>query len=158
MYFVMNNPTKSTIKTMTIAINDIANIGERSVGSKLLYALIALPNPYPVSPVMISAMIVVLRDKAKLEAKPTMIYGEAIGTLIFIKGISPPSVSILNTSFISWGTLLMPPTIDSYRIGKEIRKTIYTGAYLEPLNTRNKKTNAAVGKLLKIVIKGFKKT
>lgn len=51
----------------------------------------------------------------------------------------------------------MPPTIDSYRIGKAIKNTIYTGAYLEPLNARNIKTTAAVGKLLKTIIKGLRK-
>lgn len=51
----------------------------------------------------------------------------------------------------------MPPTIDSYKIGKAIRKTMYIGAYLEPLNARKIKTTAAVGKLLNIIIKGFKK-
>ena len=72
MCFWMMIPIKSTIKTITIAINDTANIGVRSVGSRLRYALIAFPKPYPVSPVMISAMIVVFKDKAKLEARPTM--------------------------------------------------------------------------------------
>ena len=98
---------------MTIAIKDIANTGLRSDGSRLLYALIAFPKPAPVSPVIISAMIVVLRDKAKLEANPTMIYGEAIGTLILNNGIGPPLVSIFRISLISCGTLLIPPTIDS---------------------------------------------
>ena len=51
---------------------------------------------------------------------------------------------------------MIPPTIDSYKIGNEMRKTIYVGANLEPLKTRNKNTNAAVGKLLNTVINGFK--
>ena len=62
----------STMMTKMIAIIDTANIGVKSVGSKVRYALMALPKPYPVSPVMISAIIVVLSDKAKLEANPTM--------------------------------------------------------------------------------------
>ena len=37
-----------------------------------------------------------------------------------------------------------------------MRNTIYVGANLEPLKTRNKNTNAAVGKLLNTVINGFK--
>lgn len=152
----MINPIKSTIKTMNIATREIANIGLRSVGSRLRYALMAFPKPYPVSPVMISAMIVVFKDKAKLEARPTMIYGAAIGTLIMNKGFKPPLVSTFNASVISLGTLLMPPTIDSYNIGKEIKKTMYIGAYLDPLNAKNKKTKAAVGKLLKTVINGLK--
>lgn len=82
-------------------MSDIAKTGLRSVGSKLRYALIAFPKPGPVSPVMISAMIVVFKDKAKLDANPTMIYGEAIGTLILNIGIRPPFVSILRISFIS---------------------------------------------------------
>lgn len=97
----MNIPITSTIKTMKIAIKEIANTGLRSDGSKLLYARMAFPSPAPVSPVMISAMIVVFKDKAKLEANPTMIYGEAIGTLILNNGTKPPSVSIFKTSFIS---------------------------------------------------------
>ena len=153
----MTKPIKSTIKTIVIAITDTANTGVRSEGSRLRYALIALPKPAPVSPVMISAMIVVLRDKAKLDANPTMIYGEAIGTLMTNRGTRPPFVSILNISMISWGTLLIPPTMDSYKMGKAMRSTIYTGAYLEPLKAKNKNTKAAVGKLLKIVIKGLRK-
>lgn len=97
----MNNPIISTIKTMNIAMSEMAKTGVKSAGSKLRYALIAFPSPAPVSPVMISAMIVVFKDKAKLDANPTMIYGEAIGTLTLNKGTRPPSVSILITSFIS---------------------------------------------------------
>ena len=101
MYLFIANPIKSTINTMTMAITDTANIGVRSVGSRLRYALIAFPKPYPVSPVMISAMIVVFKDKAKLEASPTMMYGEAIGTLILNRGTRPPFVSILKMSLMS---------------------------------------------------------
>ena len=153
----MNKPIKSTIKTIVIAITDTANTGVRSDGSRLRYALIAFPKPAPVSPVMISAIIVVLSDKAKLDANPTMIYGKAIGTLILNNGTRPPFVSILNISMISWGTLLIPPTMDSYRMGNAMRNTIYTGAYLEPLIAKNINTTAAVGKLLNTVIRGFMK-
>lgn len=52
----------------------------------------------------------------------------------------------------------MPPTIDSYNIGKAIKKTMYIGAYLEPLKARKINTNAAVGTLLKTIINGLRKT
>ena len=142
---------------MMIAIKAMENIGVRSLGSLFLATLIAPPSPGEVCPVMISAMISVLKERAKLLSTPKPIYGRARGILIFVSVEKNVAESTLVAHLISNGMALMPETKASYKIGKASKNTIQIGALEVPESTKNKKTNAAVGALLKIRIIGLKK-
>lgn len=105
-------------------MREYAKIGTIFVGSFFCAADIALPKPFLVSPVIISAIISILKERAKLEAKPTRIYGIASGSLTLKAVPKNEAPSTRVASIISDGTFDIPEDIDSYKIGKEINITM----------------------------------
>ncbi len=101
-------------------------------------------------------MIVVFKDRAKDDAKPTRTYGKAIGSLILKKLLSllleSKRIAISRPS----GNEFIPPTKASYKIGNDKRVAMATGAYSLPKSNIKRKTKAAVGALFKTMKNGLK--
>ena len=100
--------------------------------------------------------MLVLKDKAKLLANPTTIYLIDSGNLTLINEEKYLPESTFKASLISGVILIIPPTTDSYKIGKARMIIMNSGANSLPNVIRKRKTKAAVGALFKTIIIGFK--